>query len=95
MRKINNRPEDEDTTESKSINITGAESGVIYHSIDFIKSSNQIIITEGEPDYIVMRMLGYDNVIGNLGGVGSCREIIRDLIKNTNSIIVAYDNDNP
>ncbi len=95
MRKVNNLPEDETSKESKSINITGSTSGVIFHSLNFIQNAKQLIIVEGEPDYIVMRMLGFDNVIGNLGGVGACREIIRDLVKMTNSVIVAYDNDKP
>ncbi len=95
LRKVNNMPEDETTKDSKSINVTGSESWVIYWSLAFIKAAKQVIIVEWEPDYIVMRMLGYDNVIGNLGGVNSCREIIRDLIKFTWSVIIAYDNDGP
>ncbi|HMS90646.1 MAG TPA: DUF5906 domain-containing protein [Candidatus Absconditabacterales bacterium] len=93
MRKTNNLPEDESSKDSKSINVTGSKSGVIYHSLSFVRSSQNLIIVEGEPDYIVMRMLGYDNVIGNLGGVNSCREIIRDLTKMVSTVIIAYDND--
>ncbi len=93
MRKTNNLPEDEESTDSKSINIAGGNSGVLFHSLEFIQNAKQLIIVEGEADYIIMRMLGFDNVIGNLWGVLHCKEIIRDLVKMTNSIIIAYDND--
>lgn len=93
MRKVNNLPEDEDSKDSKSINITWAQSGVIFDSLETIQKAKQLIIVEWEPDYIVLRMLGFDNVIGNLGWVLACKEIIRDLVKMTNSVIVAYDND--
>ena len=95
MRKTNNKPEDEETKDSKSINITWSKSGIIYHSLSYIKSCETIIIVEGEPDYIVMRMLWFNNVIWNLWGVQACKEIIRDLIKFSSSVIVAYDNDQP
>ena len=97
MRKINNKPEDEEEIwkASKSINITWSKSWIIYHSLSHIKSCETIIIVEWEPDYIVMRMLWFDNVIWNLWWVQACKEIIKDLIKFSSSVIVAYDNDGP
>ena len=93
MRKINNLPEDEAAGGTKSINITGSKSGVIYTSLGEIKNAKKIIIVEGEADYIILRMLGFKNVIGNIGGANACREIIRDLTRYADRVVVAYDND--
>lgn len=95
LRKINNLPEDESTKDSKSINISWSSSWVIFPSMNFIKQTKQVIIVEWEPDYICMRMMGFKNVIWNLGWVASCKEIIRDLVKTVESVVIAYDNDWP
>lgn len=55
MRKVNNRPEDEESSDSKSINVTGGKSGVIYPVN--LKESGWVVVAEGEADYVVLRML--------------------------------------
>ena len=93
MRKINNLCENEKVGGSKSINVFGSKSGLVYQNLERIKSSSQVIVCEGEADYLVLRMLGYDNVIGNIGGASACRDIIRDITKHIDKVIIAYDND--
>lgn len=95
LRKINNLPEDENSKDTKSINITWSKSWLIYKSLDYILSCETVIIVEWEPDWVVMRMLWFDNVIWNLWWVWSCKEEIRDITKNIKTVIIAYDNDWP
>ncbi len=60
----------------------------------FDKINNQTsYILEGEMDYLIMRILGYDNLVANLGWVQSNKEMIRDLLAETAEIICLYDND--
>lgn len=75
----------------KSGNIAGGKSGCIYSQID----EDQVIIVEGEVDYLTLKTLGFKSVIGNLWGISACKSILKDLCKNTKRIIVAYDNDEP
>ena len=65
----------------------------MYQNLERIKNSSQVIVCEGEADYLVLRMLGYDNIIGNIGGASACRDIIRDITKHIDKVIIAYDND--
>ena len=73
----------------KSGNISWWKSWCIYDQID----KDIVIIVEWEVDYITLKTLGFKSVIGNLGWVSSCKDILVQLCKYTNRIIVAYDND--
>lgn len=73
----------------KSWNITWWHSWCIYDQIE----KDQVIIVEWEVDYITLKTLGFKSVIGNLGWVSSCKEILLRLCKHTDRIILAYDND--
>jgi len=53
-----------------------------------------IYIVEWEVDYLIMRLLWYDNVIWNLWWVQSSRELIKEITYNNSQIISLYDNDN-
>ena len=51
------------------------------------------ILVEWETDYLILKMLWYTSVIGNLWWVQSNKEIIRDLTKSVKKVISLYDND--
>lgn len=94
LRKTNNLREDENDKDSmKSIQITWSKAWVLYHDLEFILSQEEIIVCEWEPDYVVLRMLGIDNVICNSSGAWNARDVIRSLVKNIEKVVVAYDND--
>lgn len=72
----------------KSGNVKWGNSWVLYGTL-----GETIIIVEWEVDYITLRALWFDSVIGNLGWVSANREKIKRLCKNAKRILVAYDND--
>lgn len=63
---------------------------LIYKKSDL---SEDIIIVEGETDYLILKMLWFNSVIWNLWGVTSNKQEIKDLTKKSNKIICFYDND--
>lgn len=75
----------------KSLTLQGTKTGLIYSKKIF--ESDQVIIVEWECDYIVLRALGFENVIWNLWGVASNMQEIRKITKHTNSFVSFYDND--
>jgi len=67
------------------------KTGLIYDQVDIGK----MIITEGEMDYIVLKLLWYDNVVWNLCWVMSWRTKLKSLLSETANIICLYDSDDP
>lgn len=58
-------------------------------------SLDSMIIVEGETDYIVLKLLWYDNVVANLWWVQSMKKELKELLSDTKNIICLYDNDTP
>jgi len=50
-------------------------------------------IVEGEMDYIILAILGYKNIIANLGWVQSNKQRLKSLLYETKDIVCLYDND--
>lgn len=56
-------------------------------------SLDTMILVEWETDYIVLRLLWYNNVVANLWGVQSMKRELKELLADTSNIICLYDND--
>lgn len=74
----------------KSWNIKWWHTGLLYKNL-----TETIIIVEWEPDYLCLKVLGFDSVIWNLWGVASNKDQLKEICKKAKHIIVAYDNDEP
>lgn len=75
----------------KSLTIKGGKTGLLYRPEDL--SLDRIIIVEGEADYLVLKLLGFKSVIGNLGGASAGKQAIGALCRNTREIVSFYDSD--
>lgn len=64
--------------------------GIICNPEDL---TDEVLIVEGETDYIILKMLWFSSLIGNLGGVSANAEHIQRLVKHRKKIICLYDND--
>jgi DNA primase len=64
----------------------------LYFSWEYIKKYNQVIIVEGEIDFIALWKNGIRNVVALAGSSLSC-DNISILLKFTNNFILALDND--
>ena len=65
--------------------------GLLYTDI----SLDTMILVEWEVDYIVLKLLWFDNVIANCWGVQSLKKEIKELLSDTKNIICLYDSDTP
>lgn len=54
---------------------------------------NYVLICEWETDYIILKLLWFKSVIGNLWWVASNRKYIKELVKKVKNIVCLYDND--
>ena len=74
----------------KSWNIKWWHTGLLYKNI-----TDEVIIVEWEPDYLCLKALGFDSVIGNLGGIASNKDEIKKLTNKCKKVVFLYDNDIP
>ena len=65
------------------------KTGLLYNSV----ATDKMIIVEGETDYLVLKLLWYENVVWNLGWVQALRPQLKSLLSGTTNIICLYDND--
>ena len=65
------------------------KTGLIYDKID----NNEMIIVEWEMDYIILKIMWYNNIIWNLGWVRSGLKMFKELLFETTSVICLYDKD--
>ena len=65
--------------------------GLLYNPNDL--DNEQIILCEGEVDYMILKILWFTSVIWNLGWVQSNIESIKKLTKEAKVIVSFYDND--
>ena len=56
-------------------------------------NKDQAIIVEWETDYIILKILGYKSVVGNLWWVASNKETLKSLLFDTSKVLCLYDND--
>jgi len=63
--------------------------GLLYNDID-IRSA---IIVEWEMDYLILKLLWFSSIVGNLWGVQSNRTRLKELLYDTDKIICLYDTD--
>lgn len=59
---------------------------------DYVSLDKQIIV-EWETDYLVLKLLGFDNVVWNLWGVQSWRLMLKSLLSEASTVLCLYDND--
>ncbi len=65
------------------------KTGLLYDDI----SLDRMIIVEWETDYLVLKLLGYNNLIANLGWVQSWRNMLKSVLSDSSTILCLYDND--
>lgn len=58
-------------------------------------SEKYTLVTEGETDYMIMKLLGYKTCIWNLWGVSAHADEIQKLTKKVDKVVSLYDNDWP
>lgn len=73
----------------KSKTAFGWKSWVLFDEIN----KDQMILCEGEADWVILKMLGFKWVIWNLGWVAFWGKLFKSLLKETKTIISFYDND--
>lgn len=75
----------------KSMNLKGSKLGLLF-SCEGVEKSDVVLLCEGEIDGLSLASLGFSNVVMNLGGVGNCMPLIKELTAEK-EVICFYDND--
>ena len=75
----------------KSKTITWSNTWLIYKNLDFTKT---IYLCEWEADYVILKILGFKNVVGNLWWATSKIKMIWKLLIEAKEVVSFYDQDN-